>query len=205
MLSLKGVKSLPTNQSKFSDVDVDVFVEEASDKNHVEKSTIAPGEIVIGVITQITPLGQPFVDFSLNPSKQSINAITTLVLSEQHINRQVALLFNQGDLSQPIVIGLIHSPLQAMIDNFEEQQSEIQSIDKTELDDNVELAGSLKTDDVLVEGKRISFEAQDEMVFKCGEWSITLTKEGKVLIRGKYLLNRSSGVNRIMGGSVQVN
>ena len=29
--------------------------------------------------------------------------------------------------------------------------------------------------------------------------------EGKVLIRGTYLLSRSSGVNRIKGGSVQIN
>ena len=92
-------------------------------------------------------------------------------------------------------MGLIHSPLQAMLENFQPQS-------ETE---KVELAGDLNIDDVKVEGNKVTFEAQDEMVFKCGESSITLTKSGKVLIRGKYLLNRSSGVNRIMGGSVQVN
>ena len=30
-------------------------------------------------------------------------------------------------------------------------------------------------------------------------------RAGKVLIRGAYLLSRSSGVNRIKGGSVQIN
>ena len=38
-----------------------------------------------------------------------------------------------------------------------------------------------------------------------GKASITLTREGKVLIRGTYLSSRSSGVNRIKGGSVQIN
>ena len=33
----------------------------------------------------------------------------------------------------------------------------------------------------------------------------TLTRAGKILIRGAYLLARSSGVNRIQGGSVQIN
>ena len=35
--------------------------------------------------------------------------------------------------------------------------------------------------------------------------SITLTSAGKILLRGAYILNRSSGVNRIKGGSVQIN
>ena len=48
-------------------------------------------------------------------------------------------------------------------------------------------------------------EGREEVVIKCGEASITLTKAGKILIRGNYLLNRASGVNRIQGGSVQVN
>ena len=32
-----------------------------------------------------------------------------------------------------------------------------------------------------------------------------LTRAGKVLIQGAYLLSRSTGVNRIKGGSVQIN
>ena len=49
------------------------------------------------------------------------------------------------------------------------------------------------------------FTAESEIVLRCGEASITLTRAGKVLIRGTYLLSRSSGVNRIKGGSVQIN
>ena len=43
------------------------------------------------------------------------------------------------------------------------------------------------------------------MVLRCGKASITLTKAGKVLIEGSYVLSRSTGVNRIKGGSVQLN
>ncbi|MEW5071937.1 hypothetical protein AB1P14_09365, partial [Pseudomonas aeruginosa] len=38
-----------------------------------------------------------------------------------------------------------------------------------------------------------------------GKASITLTRAGKVIIRGAYLSSRSTGVNRIKGGSVQIN
>ena len=47
--------------------------------------------------------------------------------------------------------------------------------------------------------------ADKEIVLKCGKASITLTRAGKILIRGAYLLSRSSGPNRIKGGSIQLN
>ena len=178
--------------------DVEVFDELTTSRKGAPR--LAPGEIVLGKITSIDALGQPMVDFLQNITNKPISAITTLPLEQSHVSRQVALLFNQGDFSQPIVTGLIHSPLQVMLDNY--QQNEITMVESSK---NVELVGNIKADDVCIDGKKITLEAKDEMVFKCGQSSITLTKEGKVLIRGKYLLNRSSGVNRIMGGSVQVN
>jgi hypothetical protein len=42
-------------------------------------------------------------------------------------------------------------------------------------------------------------------VLQCGKASITLTKAGKVLIQGSYVSSRSTGVNRVKGGSVQLN
>jgi hypothetical protein len=56
-----------------------------------------------------------------------------------------------------------------------------------------------------VDGHRVVLDAEQEIVLRCGKASITLTRAGKVLIRGAYLLSRSSGVNRIKGGSVQIN
>ena len=160
---------------------------------------IAAGEIIIGSLVGIDENGQALVDFAQNPVSTPLKAMSTTAVTQQQVSRQVALLFNQGDLSQPIIMGLIHSPLQAMLENFGQESTNGNETEK------VELAGDLNIDDVKVEGNKVTFEAQEEMVFKCGESSITLTKAGKIMIRGKYLLNRSSGVNRIMGGSVQVN
>jgi hypothetical protein len=56
-----------------------------------------------------------------------------------------------------------------------------------------------------VDGETIQIDGRKEIVLKCGKASITLTRAGKVLIRGTYVLNRSSGVQRIQGGSVQIN
>jgi hypothetical protein len=59
--------------------------------------------------------------------------------------------------------------------------------------------------DVEADGERLVFSAEKEIVLRCGKSSITLTRAGKILIRGEYVLTRSSGVNRIQGGSVQIN
>jgi hypothetical protein len=55
------------------------------------------------------------------------------------------------------------------------------------------------------DGQRLVFEAEDEIVLRCGKASITLTRAGKVLLRGAYVSSSAAGVNRIKGGSVQIN
>ena len=58
--------------------------------------------------------------------------------------------------------------------------------------------------EIKLDGKRIVFNAEEKIVLRYGKASITLTQAVKVLIRGAYLLNQSSGVNRIKGGSDQL-
>lgn len=164
---------------------------------------LAPGEVVIGQLHGLSPTGEPLVNFPQNVSNQAIPAMSTLAINPEHSGRQVALLFTQGDLNNPLIIGLIHSPLQELIDGFE-----ITTIQNDKDQQTAFEAEAPKTDaspDAYIDGKRVVLEGREEVVLKCGEASITLTKGGKILIRGKYILNRSSGVNRILGGSVQVN
>ena len=159
---------------------------------------IAPGEIIIGSVTGIDGQGQPLVDYVKNPSGQPLVAMSTLGIAAMHIGRNVALLFANGDPLRPVIMGLIHSPLHDLIVSYDAKAQEQPSSEQAAL-------SSPTVDDITLDGKRIVLEGKEEVIIKCGEASITLTKEGKILIRGSYLLNRSSGMNRIMGGSVQVN
>ncbi|MFK5891693.1 MAG: DUF6484 domain-containing protein [Pseudomonadota bacterium] len=157
------------------------------------KSAPESGTVFIGTVKEIDSDGSALVDFSENPEISAIKAISTVSITQHHISRQVALLFNGGDFKQPVIMGVIHSPLDTVLESFELSNPAPEEESATE------------NSDATVDGKRVVIEGKEEIVFKCGEASITLTKAGKILIRGKYLLNRSSGVNRIMGGSVQVN
>ncbi len=183
---------------KQTDTDTAVFENETPQT----VPTIAPGEIIIGSLVGINAQGQPLVAYPESPVSEPIIAMSTLGITRQHVGRQVALLFANGNPQSPVIMGLIHSPLHALIENYEVSLTAVAAPD-TELEP---IAPENSFDkNMTVDGKRVVIEAQEEIVLKCGEASITLTKAGKILIRGKYLLNRSEGVNRIMGGSVQVN
>jgi len=147
-----------------------------------------PGEVVIGTLVDVSDKGVPKVDYPGNPVEGLLDAMTTVSVNKESIGRQVALLFQDGDPGKPLVVGLVR--------NF--------------LDELTVPAGLVQTDgkqpeEVVVDGERLVFTAEKEIVLKCGKASITLTRSGKILIRGAYLSSRSSGVNRIKGGTVHVN
>jgi hypothetical protein len=56
-----------------------------------------------------------------------------------------------------------------------------------------------------LDGRRVELDARDEIVLRCGEASITLRRNGRVVIRGIQVETRGSRVNRIKGGSVAIN
>ncbi len=139
--------------------------------------------VVIGVLVGINN-GIPQVVYPANPQETAIQAKATTVLNTEDIGKEVALLFEAGDPEKPMIIGRIQQPVKSKkID---------QNNEKTFLNANID------DDHITLTGKQ-------SITLKCGNASITLTKEGKILIRGKYLLSRSSGANRIKGGSVQIN
>jgi hypothetical protein len=152
-------------------------------QNQTERQSNQPGPrldgVVIGVLIGLNEQRQPLVAFPGNPKPESAIAKSTIAFDATDIGFEVALLFENGDPLLPMVIGRIQNP-----------------------DRKVTESPPITAD---VDGERLTLSANHEIVLKCGKASITLTRSGKVIIRGKYLLSRSSGVNRIKGGSVQIN
>ena len=174
---------------------------------------ISPGEVILGTLVALDTQGTPQVSFPQIARAIPLSAVSTVAVSHQHVGRQVALLFANGDLRKPVIVGFIHSPLFDLLENFsmlqnvERSDSDAESTDTNPFDGHEVIAPKPvePIETLKVDGKRVVIEGQEEIVLTCGESSITLTKAGKILIRGKYLVSRSSGVNRILGGSVQVN
>ena len=53
--------------------------------------------------------------------------------------------------------------------------------------------------------REIVIEAGDGLTFRCGEASIRITRDGKIVIRGEHILSRAQGTQRIKGGSIAIN
>jgi|EndMetStandDraft_4_1072995.scaffolds.fasta_scaffold51082_2 hypothetical protein len=138
-------------------------------------------EVVIGELVAIADEGlSPLVIYPGQPGTAALRARSVLDLHGAHIGKSVVLSFDGGDASRPIVMGVL-------------RQAENLAPDAP---------GYVQID---ADGERMIVSARDELVLKCGKASITLTKAGKVLIQGSYVSSRSTGVNRIKGGSVQLN
>jgi hypothetical protein len=143
----------------------------------------------VGKIVFVDSQGIVHVDFKGNgagPLPAKLSGAMQTRLRKQGVSAfaQVLLLFEEGEPHRPVVFDVVVGAVGAM------EEIAIQMADDQ---------------DVTVDGKSITFDAREQIVLRCGKSSITLTRAGKVLIRGAYLLNRSSGVNRIKGGSVQIN
>lgn len=123
----------------------------------------------------------PLVTYRGQQGTAAIPARATIDLYGAHIGREAVLVFEGGDPSRPIIVGCL-------------RQVNGHSLP--------ELAGQVEVD---ADGERMIVSAKEQIVLRCGKSSLTLTKAGKVMIHGAYVSNRSTGVLRLKGGSVQIN
>lgn len=56
-----------------------------------------------------------------------------------------------------------------------------------------------------VDGMRVVIRGYEEIVLECGEATIILKANGKIVIRGVEIESHAMGLNRIKGGGVKVN
>lgn len=141
--------------------------------------------IVIGLFVGFGDSGHPLVIFHDNPKTTALPAKSIAKLSPDDIGSEIALLFEEGDPARPLIIGPVQRSAEAEL-TAAELPCDTNPVAK-------------------IDGERVVLSATQEIVLQCGKGSITLTAAGKIIVRGTYLLNYSSGVNRIKGGSVQIN
>ncbi|MFT5083969.1 MAG: hypothetical protein ACI9Y1_002021 [Lentisphaeria bacterium] len=168
-----------------------------------QKSKIASGELLIGTCAGFSENGQALVRCEELYGAELKEAAATVLIEHRFVGRQVALMFVGGDTEKPIIVGFIRSHLIEMLAAFKEPMQGSQEADEEVFESGKsEQISAIKHTEI---DSKLLLESENEIVLKCGESSITLTKSGKIMIRGTYILNRSSGLNRILGGSVDIN
>ena len=140
----------------------------------------------------------PVVDYEGNPHGPLTARTTTSfdgVAIDPSRPTRVLLVFEQERSDEPIVVGILEpkdadvaasTPDDAPTRNADAQKTGVRKIEAR------------------IDGRRV-VEAEDELELRCGEATLTLRRNGRVVIRGVYIETRSRGVNRIKGGTVQIN
>lgn len=146
----------------------------------------------IGKIVNVDEQGIVYIDFKGSP-KGPIAAKLSGTMQDRIESRgwsafsQVLMVFEEADPNRPVIVDVVVAAVNSVAS---EEEIALQ------VDEDREAT---------IDGETVTFSAQERIVFRCGKASITLTKAGKVILRGTYMLNRSSGVNRIKGSSVHLN
>lgn len=149
----------------------------------------------VGYLAAGSKPGSLLVDFDGNPGRP-VAARSLIALDDESLKEAVAsrrpavLLFENQDPARPIVVGLIApDPGAALLGSLLRNPA----------------APPPKPIEARVDGKRVVLEGEQEVVLRCGDASITLRRDGKVMLRGAYVETTAKGLNRIRGGSVKIN
>jgi hypothetical protein len=121
------------------------------------------------------------------PARLAVALSREELLAALETGGSVVLVFENGDPALPIIVGLVQTAGRPA-DGVHNDSPEVPQV--------------LEAD---VDGKRVRITAQDEIVLECGSASITLRRNGRVVVRGTYVESYSDGTNRIKGGQVRIN
>ncbi len=164
-------------------IDLVIAAHEAREARTIETPARIDG-VLIGHLVGLESEGFALVDWPGCPVTDGQKARVMTSLAENDVGRGVALLFEGGAPDKPVVMGLLFQGEHAAAPGIHVSPDESH---------------------VVMDGERVILAAEKEIVLQCGEASITLTRAGKIIIRGAYVSSRSTGVNRIQGGAVEIN
>ncbi|MBI3380502.1 MAG: hypothetical protein HY019_00720 [Aquabacterium sp.] len=140
----------------------------------------------VGRLQGFDLLDQPLVTGLAALPGEVLVARAATPLRHGMVGHEVVVCFENGDPRKPIIMGVLQlGPLQ-----------------ETPAVQNTQDAPGLQ---VLADGERHTIQAEREIVLRCGDASITLTRAGKVIIQGNYILSRSTGYNKIKGAAIDIN
>lgn len=142
--------------------------------------------VVVGSVVGTNNEPKIGIDYPGNPFDHPLQVTSIVAVGKHDIGKEVALVFERGDPYKPILMGFIQHP-------------------ERTADHAVVTDERANVTDVTLDGKRLEFKAENEIVLTCGKGSITIRKNGKIIIKGTNLLSRSSGPQRIKGASVNIN
>src|SRR5262245_61417339 len=140
--------------------------------------------VTIGTLVGCNALKQPLVSFAGAPNGAVVARIAGYdpefaAEPEQLAGRQVLLAFEGDDAQRPLIVGLVRESLAQLPPPAAKTSTSPTALGEP---------GQALT----VNGRSLHFDAQEEIVFRCGQGSIMVRADGSIIIRGTKLLSRAS-------------
>jgi hypothetical protein len=126
---------------------------------------------------------RPLIDSLPQLPGEVLAARSTVPLRRAMVGSDVVVALESGSPLRPIILGV----LQQQSNPLPEQPEAVRQVA------------------IQADGERYVVTAEREIVLRCGDASITLTRAGKVIIKGNYILSRSTGYNKIKGAAIDIN
>lgn len=151
----------------------------------------APTGVLVGALVGVNEAGRPRVDFPGNTGgpveARSIVTVPPPDFPAAGAPASVLLVFENGDWRRPIIVGFVRDTL------FGPEPARAATI------------AADRPTTARIDGKQVVLEAQEEVVLRCGQSSVTLRRDGKIVLLGSNIVSRASEVNKIKGGNVAIN
>ena len=135
----------------------------------------------VGILSGFSSTGAPIV--TTRDGRASASSCVAVAASD--IGRRVVLVFEDGDPQRPIVVGCLGALDAAVPDGAAARPQAVPAL--------------------RIDTATFAVTASEAITFECGASSLTLHRSGKIVIRGSHVVSHASGVNRIKGGSVELN
>ena len=77
-----------------------------------KREEVNPPHVLIGKLSAINEDGYPVVIYTIDNTVHTVITISTATISKSDLGKDCLVSFNQGDINQPIITGLIQAPIE---------------------------------------------------------------------------------------------
>lgn len=160
----------------------------------------------VGRLVGVSAEGLALVDFEGNPTSGPVPARSFVALEPAQLRaaveerREAVLLFEDGEPSRPLLVALSQTPSAPSL--LEQLLAEAARPEASP--EAPEAAAPAESQDANQQERRV-LGAQKELVLQVGEASITLRRDGTILLRGVRVESRATGLQLIRGGKIELN
>jgi hypothetical protein len=139
---------------------------------------------VVGTLVGFAADGRPLISSTAQADPSPQPALSCVHLNERQIGADVVFVVESGERRTPIILGVL-VPSEPVVAGRK--------------------VATVTAAEVQIDGTVIVIDAEKSVTLRCGEASITLRRDGKIVVKGINIISSAQGANRIVGGSIELN